>query len=113
LDKHASGNLLRSNRRSWRQPGDPRPESQPRACCGTLTSRRSRRRFCIVKVTDPSGHLAAFGTWRLSAPGAGALAHAIFIHDHSLDYFHTHVCWPEGPHGALGMSGIGDGRRSA
>ncbi len=29
-----------------------------------------------------------FGTWR------GALAHAIFIHQGSLDYFHTHVCSP-------------------
>lgn len=29
-----------------------------------------------------------FTTWR------GALAHAIFIHQGSLDYFHTHVCAP-------------------
>jgi hypothetical protein len=44
--------------------------------------------FLNVKVTDPAGHKAAFGTWR------GALAHAIFIHQGSLDYFHTHVCSP-------------------
>jgi hypothetical protein len=44
--------------------------------------------FLTIKVTDPNGHKAAFGTWR------GALAHAIFIHQGSLDYFHTHVCSP-------------------
>ena len=44
--------------------------------------------FLTIKVTDPAGHKAVFGTWR------GALAHAIFIHDRSLDYFHTHVCSP-------------------
>jgi hypothetical protein len=44
--------------------------------------------FLTIKVTDPGGHRAMFGTWR------GALAHAIFIHHGSLDYFHTHVCSP-------------------
>jgi hypothetical protein len=44
--------------------------------------------FLTIKVTDSSGHNAVFGTWR------GALAHAIFIHRGSLDYFHTHVCSP-------------------
>ncbi len=44
--------------------------------------------FLTIKVTDPQGHPAKFGTWR------GALAHAIFIHQGSLDYFHTHVCSP-------------------
>ncbi len=44
--------------------------------------------FLSIKVTDPSGRNAVFGTWR------GALAHAIFIHQGSLDYFHTHVCSP-------------------
>ena len=44
--------------------------------------------FLTIKVTNPSGQLATFGTWR------GALAHAIFIHQGSLDYFHTHVCSP-------------------
>ncbi len=44
--------------------------------------------FLTIKVTDPHGAKAAFGTWR------GALAHAIFIHQGSLDYFHTHVCSP-------------------
>jgi hypothetical protein len=44
--------------------------------------------FLTIKVLDPVGHPAVFGTWR------GALAHAIFIHQGSLDYFHTHVCSP-------------------
>ena len=44
--------------------------------------------FLTIDVTDPHGHKAVFGTWR------GALAHAIFIHQGSLDYFHTHVCSP-------------------
>lgn len=41
-----------------------------------------------INVTTPSGGKAVFGTWR------GAFAHAIFIHQGSLDYFHTHVCSP-------------------
>jgi len=44
--------------------------------------------FLKIDVRDPAGHKAVFGTWR------GALAHAIFIHQGSLDYFHTHVCSP-------------------
>jgi hypothetical protein len=41
-----------------------------------------------INVTTPSGQKAVFGTWR------GAFAHAIFIHQGGLDYFHTHVCSP-------------------
>ena len=44
--------------------------------------------FLTITVTAPDGKPAAFTTWR------GALAHAIFIHQGSLDYFHTHVCSP-------------------
>ena len=44
--------------------------------------------FLTVNVRDPSGRKPTFGSWR------GALAHAIFIHEGSLDYFHTHVCSP-------------------
>jgi hypothetical protein len=44
--------------------------------------------FLTINVRDPAGHKAVFGTWR------GALAHAIFIRDRTLDYFHTHVCSP-------------------
>jgi hypothetical protein len=42
--------------------------------------------FVHVSVTDPQGHPVAFTPW------FGALAHAIFFHQGSLDYFHTHVC---------------------
>ena len=41
-----------------------------------------------VTVTDPNGKPAEF------TPYYGALAHAIFFRDGSLDYFHTHVCAP-------------------
>ena len=44
--------------------------------------------FLTINVRDPAGRKPAFGSWR------GALAHAIFIHHGSLDYFHTHVCSP-------------------
>ena len=44
--------------------------------------------FLKLRVLDPSGRPASFATWR------GALAHAIFVHEGSLDYFHTHVCSP-------------------
>jgi hypothetical protein len=44
--------------------------------------------FLTLKVLDPHGRKATFTTWR------GALAHAIFFHQGSLDYFHTHVCSP-------------------
>jgi hypothetical protein len=41
-----------------------------------------------VAVTDPRGAKVGFVPW------FGALAHAIFFHQGSLDYFHTHVCAP-------------------
>lgn len=41
-----------------------------------------------VDVTGPSGKPADFSPW------FGALAHAIFFRQGSLDYFHTHVCAP-------------------
>jgi len=42
-------------------------------------------------VTDPQGRPLKFTPWY------GALAHAIFFRQHSLDYFHTHVCGPNTP----------------
>ncbi len=42
--------------------------------------------FVNVDVLDSHGHKVAFVPW------FGALAHAIFFHQGSLDYFHTHVC---------------------
>jgi hypothetical protein len=44
--------------------------------------------FLTINVRDPAGRKPALESWR------GALAHAIFIHQGSLDYFHTHVCSP-------------------
>jgi hypothetical protein len=49
-----------------------------------------------VHVTDASGKPARFVPWY------GALAHAIFFHVGTLDYFHTHVCAP----GASGCSSL-------
>jgi hypothetical protein len=42
--------------------------------------------FVNVDVLDAHGHRVKFVPW------FGALAHAIFFHQGSLDYFHTHVC---------------------
>lgn len=47
--------------------------------------------FVHVDVTDPDGKPVKFVPW------FGALAHAIFFHQGSLDYFHTHVCAPNAP----------------
>jgi hypothetical protein len=47
--------------------------------------------FMNVTVTDPNGKPARFTPWY------GALAHAIFFRQGSLDYFHTHVCGPATP----------------
>ncbi len=44
--------------------------------------------FLTMQVTSASGRPARLASWR------GALAHAIFIRDGTLDYFHTHVCPP-------------------
>jgi hypothetical protein len=49
-----------------------------------------------ITVTGPGGKPAAFTPW------FGALAHAIFFREGSLDYFHTHVCAP----GATGCSSV-------
>jgi hypothetical protein len=47
--------------------------------------------FIGVDITDAQGHKVNFVPW------FGALAHAIFFHQGSLDYFHTHVCSPGAP----------------
>ena len=54
-----------------------------------------------ITVTDPNGKPAHFTPWY------GALAHAIFFRNGSLDYFHTHVCAP----GATGCTSILGGAR--
>jgi hypothetical protein len=52
--------------------------------------------FLHFTVTGPDGKAASFTPW------FGALAHAIFFRNGSLDYFHTHVCAP----GALGCTSV-------
>jgi len=47
--------------------------------------------FVNVDVTDRHGRKVTFVPW------FGALAHAIFFHKGSLDYFHTHVCAANAP----------------
>jgi hypothetical protein len=44
--------------------------------------------FLYATVTDPDGKPADFTPWY------GALAHAVFFRQGSLDYFHTHICAP-------------------
>jgi hypothetical protein len=52
--------------------------------------------FVHIDVTGPDGRPVHFHPW------FGALAHAIFFRQGSLDYFHTHVCAPDAPNcGAL------------
>ena len=52
--------------------------------------------FVHVDVTDSNGRKVKFVPW------FGALAHAIFFQQGSLDYFHTHICAPDAPNcGAL------------
>ena len=53
---------------------------------GSPSCTRSRPQFVHIDVTDPHGQPVNFVPW------FGALAHAIFFHAGSLDYFHTHVC---------------------
>ena len=52
--------------------------------------------FLHITVDDPAGKPARFTPW------FGALAHAIFFRQGTLDYFHTHVCAP----GATGCSSV-------
>ncbi len=47
--------------------------------------------FVHIDVTDPHGRPLGFVPW------FGALAHAIFFREGSLDYFHTHICAPNAP----------------
>jgi hypothetical protein len=47
--------------------------------------------FLHVSVTDSHGRKVTFVPW------FGALAHAIFFQQGSLNYFHTHICAPNAP----------------
>jgi hypothetical protein len=55
---------------------------------GTNALKALQAQLVTVDVTGPGGKPATFSPW------FGALAHAIFFRQGSLDYFHTHVCAP-------------------
>jgi hypothetical protein len=55
---------------------------------GHPTLRAIQAGALTITVTDPNGKPAQFTPW------FGALAHAIFFRQGTLDYFHTHVCAP-------------------
>jgi len=59
--------------------------------------------FVDVDVTDSHGRRVRFSPW------FGALAHAIFFHQGSLHYFHSHVCAPNAPNCAS-LAGGGSSR---
>ncbi|MGB0094534.1 MAG: hypothetical protein WBP81_18630 [Solirubrobacteraceae bacterium] len=61
--------------------------------------------FLNVSVTDSQGRKVAFVPW------FGALAHAIFFHQGSLDYFHTHICAPNAPNCGI-LPGVSSSRIS-
>jgi hypothetical protein len=58
---------------------------------GTPHLRAIQAAFVHVNVTDSHGRPVHFVPW------FGALAHAIFFQQGTLNYFHTHVCAPDAP----------------
>jgi hypothetical protein len=64
--------------------------------------------FLHINITDSHGRPVH------NVPWFGALAHAIFFHQGSLDYFHTHVCAPSAPNcGSLAGAPRISGRATA
>jgi hypothetical protein len=61
--------------------------------------------FLNVEVTDSGGHKPTFVPW------FGALAHAIFFRQGTLDYFHTHICAPNAPNCGV-LPGVASSRIS-
>jgi hypothetical protein len=61
--------------------------------------------FLNVQVTGPHGQKPTFVPW------FGALAHAIFFRQGSLDYFHTHICAPNAPNCGV-LPGVASSRIS-
>jgi hypothetical protein len=61
--------------------------------------------FLNVEVTDSHGHKPTFVPW------FGALAHAIFFREGTLDYFHTHICAPNAPNCGV-LPGVASSRIS-
>jgi hypothetical protein len=58
---------------------------------GTPQLQAIQAAFVHVNVTDSHGRPVHFVPW------FGALAHAIFFEQGTLNYFHTHVCAPDAP----------------
>jgi len=69
---------------------------------GTPKLKSLEASLMTVNIIDPKGKPAKF------TPYYGALAHAIFFRQGSLDYFHTHVCAPgaQGCTSTLGASQV-------
>jgi hypothetical protein len=61
--------------------------------------------FINVTVTNRAAHKVTFTPW------FGALAHAIFFHKGSLDYFHSHICAPNAPNCGT-LAGVSSSRVS-
>ena len=61
--------------------------------------------FLNVEVRGPHGEKPTFVPW------FGALAHAIFFRQGSLDYFHTHICAPNAPNCGV-LPGVASSRIS-
>jgi hypothetical protein len=61
--------------------------------------------FLNVHVTGPHGEKPTFVPW------FGALAHAIFFREGTLDYFHTHICAPNAPNCGV-LPGVASSRIS-
>jgi hypothetical protein len=61
--------------------------------------------FLDVQVTGPHSQAPTFVPW------FGALAHAIFFRQGSLDYFHTHICAPNAPNCGV-LPGVASSRIS-
>jgi hypothetical protein len=83
----------------WITVGGKVPPPEPRTMASEVTVggdrfvmqrhpplRAIQAAFLKVSVTDANGRPARFTPW------FGALAHAIFFREGTLDYFHTHVC---------------------
>lgn len=61
--------------------------------------------FLHVDVADSHGNKPTFVPW------FGALAHAIFFREGTLDYFHTHICAPNAPNCGV-LPGVASSRIS-
>jgi hypothetical protein len=64
-----------------------------------------KAQFVDVRVTDAHGGKVTFVPW------FGALAHAIFFRDNTLDYFHSHICSPDAPN-CGSLAGVASSRVS-